>query len=69
MTPDDSVPPIRNCHEHDLLEDETTHFECPVLLAPSDSTESTPDTSRTPESDVQPFDLSEFITFSPTPEP
>lgn len=98
ITPEGSVDPIRNHHEHDSLEEETAHFEClssqpsliyndslqmlpvsvpelltynslPELLAPSDSTESTPDTSRTPGSDVQPFDLSEFITFSPTPEP
>lgn len=40
----------------------------PELLAPTDGTESTPDTTSSGDSDLKPFDISDFIAFSPTPE-
>ncbi|KAK7417674.1 hypothetical protein QQZ08_011560 [Neonectria magnoliae] len=41
----------------------------PELVSPSESKESTPNTARSPGPDVPQFDLSEFMTFSPSPEP
>ncbi|KND89402.1 hypothetical protein TOPH_06078, partial [Tolypocladium ophioglossoides CBS 100239] len=46
-----------------------TYTSLPELLAPSEGKESTPDTTRSPASDVPLFDISEFINLSPTPEP
>ncbi|KAK7422901.1 hypothetical protein QQZ08_009350 [Neonectria magnoliae] len=46
-----------------------TYTSLPELLASSDSTESTPGITWSGDSDINPFDLSEFMAFPPTPKP
>lgn len=57
------VPTVSNAPE--LL----SYTTLPELVPPSEINESTPSTVRSPEADVPHFDISEFITFSPSPEP